>query len=221
VIDTGSSPLALCNTSLAEETVNITKKDYAQCTHYVNYFTCSDDPSVTGSYTFYVGQVFQGNIAAYNTNNGEEIASMDEAYFVIMSEKQMGFCNGPLDGIIGVAYKANNRVVKIPSPDFDVLKLWNPVCERDDPYYKSVGMCNNGNLSWTTLPSPLEQSLQEDVDSGYDSVEAFGLYCEYAATIGSYPDTIIPSLGAYFGGDVALNNTFYNSGTAQVCWCLC
>jgi len=44
------------------------------------------------------------------------------------------------------------------------------------------------------IPSRLEQSLQKDVDYGYNSVKAFGLYCDYAATItnafGSKADTI-------------------------------
>jgi len=144
---------------------------------------------------------------------------MDDVNFAIMSDQQNYFCLGPLDGIIGVAYTANNIVAKTPSPDFDVLNLWNQTCETGNSYYKSAGRCNSGNMTKIPLPSPLEQSLQEGVDSGYNSVEAFGLYCDYAATNRSEKDKIIPSLGIYFGGDVALNNTFYNSGTPQVCLC--
>jgi len=178
MIDTGSSSLAFCNKSVIEEAVNITPTDYAQCRMYGFHTYCPDSPDANNLFdSFYVGQVLQGNIAAYNTNTGKEIASMDEVYFGIISEVQNYMCLGPLNGIIGVAY--------------------------------------------TTLPSPLEQTLQEKVESGHESVESFGLYCDYAATIGSTTDTIVPSLGIYFGGNVALNNTFYNSGTPQVCFCFC
>jgi hypothetical protein len=206
-----------------EEAVNITPTDYAQCRMYGFHTYCPDSPDANNLFdSFYVGQVLQGNIAAYNTNTGKEIASMDEVYFGIISEVQNYMCLGPLNGIIGVAYTALNTVVKTSSPEFNVLNLWNQSCENvDDPYYESIGTCNTGNLPVVTLPSPLEQTLQEKVESGHESVESFGLYCDYAATIGSTTDTIVPSLGIYFGGNVALNNTFYNSGTPQVCFCFC
>eukprot|EP00984_Skeletonema_dohrnii_P009232 scaffold3522_cov82-Skeletonema_dohrnii-CCMP3373.AAC.4 len=212
MIDTGSSSLAFCDKSLVEEAVNITKTDYAQCNQYGGLLSCPNDPSASAYREFYVGQIFQGNITAYNTNTGRNIASMDDAYFVIMSEVQVYICDGPLNGIIGVAYSALNSGHKLPSPDYDILSLWNKTCEVDN---KSVGTCNYGNLTSENLPAPLEQTLSEDVESGYISAEAFGLYCDYAATIGSKVDTIVPSLGIYFGGDMALNNTFYNSGTPQ------
>jgi len=211
MIDTGSSSLAFCDKSLIEEAVNITKTDYAQCNKYGGLLSCQDNPSAGDS--FYVGQIFQGNVTAYNARTGKDIASMDEAYFGILSQVQNYFCDGPLNGIIGVAYTAINNVLKIQSPDFNVLSLWNKSCEVHN---KSVGTCNDGNLTSENLPAPLEQTLSEDVESGYISAEAFGLYCDYAATIGSKVDTIVPSLGIYFGGDMALNNTFYNSGTPQV-----
>jgi len=214
MIDTGSSSLAFCDKSLIEEAVNITKTDYAQCNKYGGLLSCQDNPSAGDS--FYVGQIFQGNVTAYNARTGKDIASMDEAYFGILSQVQNYFCDGPLNGIIGVAYTAINNVLKIQSPDFNVLSLWNKSCEVHN---KSVGTCNDGNLTSENLPAPLEQTLKEDVESGYISVEAFGLYCDYAATIGSKYDTIVPSLGIFFGGDMALNNTFYNGGTPQVCFC--
>jgi len=211
MIDTGSSSLAFCDNSLIDEVVNITKTDYAQCIWYGGDVSCPDDPSLEGH--FFVGQVFKGNITAYNTNTDKDIASMDEVYFVISSKVQNYFCDGPLNGIIGVAYSAGNSGVNIPSPDFNVLNLWNQSCEIDN---KSVGTCNAGNMASTNLPAPLEQTLKENVESEYISAEAFGLYCDYAATIGSKVDTIVPSLGVFFGGNMALNNTFYNSGTPQV-----
>ena len=112
-----------------------------------------------------------------------------------------------------MAYSALNGGVSVPSPDFNVLSLWSQSCEIDN---KSVGTCNTVDLATVTLPAPLEQTLKEDDESGYISAEAFGLYCDYAATIGSKYDTIVPSLGIFFGGNMALNNTFYNSGTPQV-----
>mmetsp|Transcript_12116 Transcript_12116/g.18694 ORF Transcript_12116/g.18694 Transcript_12116/m.18694 type:complete len:503 (-) Transcript_12116:107-1615(-) len=210
MIDTGSSSLAFCDNSLVEEAVNITKTDYAQCNTYSGD-SCPDDPSSDN--IFYVGQVFKGNITAYNTNTDKDIASMDEVYFVISSKVQGYFCDGPLNGIIGVAYSGLNKGVNIPSPDFNILSLWNESCQVDN---KSVGSCTGNNMTKVPLPAPLEQILKEDDESGYISAEAFGLYCDYAATIGSKVDTIVPSLGIFFGGDMALNNTFYNGGTPQV-----
>eukprot|EP00984_Skeletonema_dohrnii_P009139 scaffold3457_cov111-Skeletonema_dohrnii-CCMP3373.AAC.4 len=212
LVDTGSSSLAFCDGSLIKEAVSITKTDYAQCITYGGTLPCPNDPSAYHR-TFYVGQIFQGNITAYNTNTGKDIASMDEVYFGISSKEQSFFCNGPLNGIIGVAYSALNGGVSVPSPDFNSLSLWSQSCEIDN---KSVGTCNTADLASVTLPAPLEQTLKEDDESGYISTEAFGLYCDHAATIGSKVDTIVPSLGIFFGGDMALNNIFYNSGTPQV-----
>ena len=124
----------------------------------------------------------------------------------------MYICDSPLDGIIGVAFDALNSAVEIPSPDFDVLNLWNQSCESDDPSQKSVGTCSTANMKTKILPSPIEQTLKEDTASGSISTGVFGLYCDYAATFGSTVDTIVPSLGIFFGGDMALNNIFYNSG---------
>jgi len=214
MIDTGSSSLAFCDKSLIEEAVNITKTDYAQCKKYDGALSCQNDPSAGNS--FYVGQVFKGNITAYNSETGKDIASMDEVYFGILSKVQNYMCLGPLNGIIGVAYSALNSGQKLPSPDYDILSLWNQSCKVDNI---SVGSCTDNNMTTVPLPAPLEQILKEDDESGYISAEAFGLYCDYAATIGSKLDTIVPSLGIFFGGDMALNNTFYNGGTPQVCLC--
>ena len=216
VIDTGSSSLAFCDKSLIDEAVDITKTDYAQCMTYSNNVFCANDPSADLFKAFYVGQIFQGNITAYDTNTGQAIASMNEVHFSIISEVQLYICDSPLDGIIGVAFDALNSAVNIPSPDFNVLNLWNQSCESDDSYYRSFGTCNTGNMTVKTLPALLEQMLKENTASGSISTGVFGLYCDYAATIGSKVDSIVPSLGVFFGGDVALNNTFYNSGTPQV-----
>ena len=141
---------------------------------------------------------------------------LNEVNFAILSEVQLYICDSPLDGIIGVAFDALNSAVEIPSPDFDVLNLWNQSCESDDPSQKSVGTCSTANMKTKILPSPIEQTLKEDTASGSISTGVFGLYCDYAATFGSTVDTIVPSLGIFFGGNIALNNTFYNSGTPQV-----
>ena len=219
LVDTGSSSLAFCNKSLIDEAVGITKTEYAQCNKYSDNFYCPDDPSTAVSEAFYVGQVFEGNVTAYDSNTGDAIASMDEVTFAIMSEVQLYVCDSPLDGIIGVAFDALNSFVEIPSLDFNVLNLWNQSCESDNPLYKSWGTCNTDNMTTKILPSPLEQTFKEDTASGSISTGVFGLYCDYAATIGSQVDTIVPSLGIFFGGDIALNNTFYNSGTPQVSLC--
>jgi len=221
MIDTGSSSLAFCNKSLAEE-ANISKVNYAQCNTYGNLQTCPDNS--TGLYSmFYVGQVYEGDVAVYN-NQGDEIAfaSMDNASFTIIEAVQNYMCFGPLDGIAGVAFdKINWGFAVEPSLDFDAMSLWNDSCKNPDQYafsvgYETLGTCAYGNLTQTTLPSPLESALAEDVESGYNTAKAFGLYCDYAATYDSEVDTVIPSLGIYFGGDLALNNQFYNNGKAHV-----
>ena len=216
MVDTGSSSLAFCNESLIDEAVGITKTDYAQCNTYSRLVSCPNDPSASVYPSFYVGQIFEGNVtASYQIDIGNEIisVSMNEVNFAILSEVQNYFCSGPLDGIIGVAFDAQNTVVEVPSPDFD---LWHESCERDDPFYKSGGYCKTDNLTSVTLPSPLEQTLKDDTAASLISTGVFGLYCDYAATFGSKVDTIVPSLGIFFGGNIALNNTFYNSGTPQV-----
>ena len=218
-VDTGSSSLTFCDNSLIDEAVGITKTAYAQCTAYSFTNSCPDDPSVDVHNVFYVGQIFEGNVTAYDSNTGNAIASMDEVNFAIASEAQLYTCRSPLDGIIGVAYDDLNSVVEIPSPEFDVLNLWHESCESDDPFHKSWGTCNTSNMTTEHLPSPLEQTLKEHTASGLISTRVFGLYCDYAATMRSKVDTIVPSLGIFFGGDMALNNTFYNSGTPQVSFC--
>jgi len=164
---------------------------------------------------FYVGQIYQGDVGIYS-NQGEEIASMDNVSFAIMEKEQMATtCDSVLDGIFGVSHTVGNSVNFLAS-GFDAMSLWNEYCKKPDLGIgsESVGMCNTENQ--TTLPAPLEATLAQAVESGYTKDEAFGLYLDYAATIGSTEDTIVPSLGAYFGGNLALNNQFYNNGNAQV-----
>ena len=217
MVDTGSSSLAFCDQLLAEQATNISKVNYAQCNAYGGgpNDTCPDGS--TGSHNFYVGQIYQGGVGVYN-NQGSEITTMDNAYFTIMDLKQYYACFGPLDGIIGVAYSKINTAVATPS-GFDASSLYNESCKNPDQEdfsggLKTIGNCNSNNL--TTLPSPLESALLQSVQSGYDKTMVFGIYCDYAAAIGSAKDTVVPSLGIYFGGDVALNNQFYNDGKAQV-----
>ncbi len=71
-------------------------------------------------------------------------------------------------------------------------------------------------MTQVTLTPPLEQTLEQDYNSGQITAEAFGLYLDYAATKGSEADTIVPSLGTLFGGDKAYDNHFYNNGKVQV-----
>ena len=215
---TGSSSLAFCNKSLAEE-ANISKVNYAQCNTYDGGDTSKCPDGSPGFSEFYVGQVYEGDVAVYS-NKGDEIASMDNASFTIMESDTFYACDSPLDGIAGVAFDKINWGFAV-EPYFDVMSLWNESCKNPDQYafsvgYETFGTCAYGNLTQTTLPSPLESALAEDVESGYNTAKAFGLYCDYAATFGSKVDTIIPSLGIYFGGDLALNNQFYNNGKAHV-----
>jgi hypothetical protein len=214
LIDTGSSSLAFCNKSLIEEAKNISKTNYAQCKPYVNEGTCPDGRK--GYDTAWAGPIFRGDVSAYN-DQGEEVASMDNVSFAIMDFEQFYACFGPLDGIIGIAYPAQNQVVELPYPDFNILSLWNEFCPnpnqgRFSQGYETIGICNYGNMTMVTPNPPLEQTLEQDYNSGQITAAAFGLYLDYSATIGSKVDTIVPSLGIYFGGNVAYDNQFYNSG---------
>ena len=217
-VDTGSNSLAFCNKSLADEATNISKINYGQCNAYGQGGPSSADNECpdggsSGSSTFYVGQVYQGDVAVYS-NQGDELASMANASFAIMESEQIYVCDSVLDGIVGVAYTEGNIVVS--SSEFNVSSLWDESCKIGDTSY---GECYAGLENLTqryTLPSPLELALSQDVESGYNKAQAFGIYVDYAASFGSVEDTVIPSLGIYFGGDLALNNDFYNNGKAQV-----
>lgn len=207
VIDTGSSSLAFCNQSLIEEAVNISETEYAQCNTYGSVpGQCPGvDPRTPLYDEFYVGQVFQGNVAAYDTNSGQEVVSMDEVFFSILVEEQDYMCYGPLDGIIGVSYEGQNAAYLKPN---DILNMWDEYCVSDG---SSIGTCNATFVGF--LETPLQAMLEQSVDSGKGSVEAFGLYCDCAATFRyrSEKDTIISNLGAFFGGDLALKTIHFTT----------
>jgi hypothetical protein len=219
LIDTGSSGLAFCDKSLINKAKNISKTKYAQCKEYGGDVTCPD--SSTGlSFLASSGQIFRGDVSAYN-DQGEEVASMDNVNFAIMELAQIDTCFGPQDGIFGVGYKGLNNAVELPSPDFNVSSLWNVSCTNPDQDavsqgYKTIGNCDTGDMTQVYLNPPLEQSLGQDYNSGQIKAAAFGLYLDYAATIGSKVDMIVPSLGILFRGDLAYDNQFYNDGKVQV-----
>ena len=220
-IDTGSSSLAFCNKdkSLINEAKNISKTIYAQCNTYSDDVSCPDNNS-TGSDVAYSGQMFRGDVGAYN-DQGEKVASMDNVSFAIAELAQNYACFGPLDGIIGVAYQGLNPVIELPSPGFNVSSVWNEFCQNPNQAdfsigYKTIGKCDTGNMTKVPLNPPLEQALVQDYNSGQISADAFGLYLDYAATIGSKVNTIVPSLGILFGGDLAYDNQYYNDGKVQV-----
>jgi hypothetical protein len=221
VIDTGSSSLAFCDKSLISEAKNISKTNYAQCVSYGLEGTCPDNS--TGLSLAYSGHVFQGDVGAYNYQ-GEKVASMDNVSFAIMAFAQIDTCFGPQDGIFGVGYKGLNHAVELPSPDFNVSSLWNAYCDNPDQAdfsqgLKTLGHCNTGNMTEKDLDPPLEQALVQDYNSGQITAAAFGVYLDYAATIGSKLDkldTVVPSLGIFFRGDLAYDNQFYKNGKVQV-----
>ncbi len=222
MFDTGSSSLAFCDKSLIEEAKNIKKTNYAQCNPYGSPYggteSCPDGRK--GYDVAYAGQVFRGDVSAYN-DQGEKVASMANVSFAIMELAQIYTCFGPLDGIFGVAYKSLNQVVELPSPDFNISSLWNASCVNPDQAmfslgYETIGNCDSDNMTVVTLTPPLKQTLVQDYNSGQITAEAFGVYLDYAATKGSEVDTILPSLGSFFGGDKAYDNQFYNNGKVQV-----
>ncbi len=218
IIDTGSSSLAFCDKSLIDEAKNISKTNYAQCNAYNAPASCPDGSM--GYEVAYAGQVFRGNASAYN-DQGVEVVSMDNVSFAIMELAQFYPCFGPLDGVIGVAYDDLNKAVELPSPNFNTSSLWDVSCPN--PYqfdfsqgYETIGKCNYDNMNVDLFTPPLKQALEQDYNSGQITAAAFGLYLDYAATIGSKVDTVVPSLGIYFGGDSAYDNQFYNNGKVQV-----
>jgi hypothetical protein len=220
MIDTGSSALAFCDKSLIDEAKNISKTNYAQCVTYSSPVSCPDKPNSTGFQVAYAGQVFQGDVGAYN-DQGEKVTSMDNVSFGIMAVAQDYTCFGPLDGKIGVAYKGNSNAFKLPSPDFNVSSLWKELCTNPDQDnfsagFEKIGKCDTDNMTDVSLKPPLEQTLVENYNSGQITADAFGVYLDYAATIGSKVDTLVPSLGIFFGGDLAYDNPFYNNGKVQV-----
>ena len=218
-IDTGSSSLVFCDKSLIDEAENISTTNYGQCKTYggASYQTCPDGS--IGSRLGFAGQVFRGDVSAYN-DKGDEVVSMDNVTFSTMDFEQMSFC-GPLDGIFGLAYKGMNVAAELPSPEFDVSSLWDVSCPNPNQTdfslgYETFGLCNYDDMPMVVLTPPLVQAFQQDYNSGEITEAAFGIYLDYAATTGSEVDTIVQSLGTFFYGDVAYDNNYYNNGEVQV-----
>lgn len=146
---------------------------------------------------------------------GNLISGIADTHYAIIDVPSGDFiCESPLEGIFGVAYSWLNDVQILPT-DGSVTTAADLIvsgCPDDNP--KAV-TCD-GNVEQTTLPSPIEIALAETVDSGYNAAQAFGLYVDYEATKNSPMGQVIAGQGAYFGGDMALNNPYYNAGTPQV-----
>ena len=224
-VDTGSSTLAFCDSNIAKEAVNITKTNYAQCIAYGVTVQCSDDDSKSGSDNGgWVGYVYVGDLSVYDINNGEEVAIVP-ADFAIMDTEVNYACDPPLNGIFGVAYSSNNAAIEVPQSEaatFNASDLFVDVCPDPQDNTSMLSQCNPDNLTKTFLPSVMEVALNDSVSSGYNSIEAFGLYVDYAATVQKNPidvsssSRMIPGIAAYFGGDLAVDNEYYNGGTPQV-----
>jgi len=215
LVDTGSSSLMFCDQSIAANNENV-KTNYAQCNVYSGLEQCPNGVD-KGSHNFWAGPVYQGDVTAYDTLNGEqEIDVMKDVPYAIAENQQYYDCTAPIDGIFGIAYSAGDGNQAYVLPDggaaSDILDI---VCSIDDGT-KKLAQCNVGNLSTTDLNSPIEQALRDDIESGYNLEEAFGMHVNYEATKGAAVNTVIPGLGIYYGGNVALNNSYYNGGTSQV-----
>ena len=225
MVDTGSSTLAFCDSNIAKEAVNITKTNYAQCIAYGVTTQCSDDDSKSGSNSGgWVGPVYVGDLSVYDINNGEEVATVP-ADFAIMDTEVFYACDPPLNGIFGVAYSSNNAAIEIPQSEaatFDASDLYVDVCPNPQDNTSMLSQCNTDNLTQIPLPSVIEVALNDSVSFGYNSIEAFGLYVDYAATLQENPivapssSKMVPGIAAYFGGDLAVDNEYYNGGTPQV-----
>jgi len=226
LVDTGSSTLAFCDSNIAKEAVNITKTNYAQCINYGVTLQCADDDSKSGTTAGgWVGPVYVGDVSVYDINTDEEVATVP-ADFVIMDTEVNYACDTPLNGIFGVAYSSdNNDAIEIPQSEaatFDASDLFVDVCPNPQVNTSMLSQCNPDNLTETSLPSVIEVALNDSVSFGYNSIEAFGLYVDYAATLQEDPidapssSKMVPGIAAYFGGDLAVDNEYYNGGTPQV-----
>ena len=204
-----------CNSSLAElpEQEGL-KTDYVQCNAYGETGYCPDsDLSYAGTGVI-SGSVYQGDIFLENSR-------MSDVYYAILGPMDEGtkeiFCASEevMQGIIGIAYTALNKGIKLPVngsvalSDVDV-----EICKKIDG--TSGRNCNSDGLVQPDLPSPIEASLKLNVESGYDHADAFGLYVDYEATRGAIEDELASGLGALFGGDMAFNNSYYKGGRPQV-----
>lgn len=219
--------MAFCDSNLAKEAVNITKTNYAQCIAYGEDFQCADDDSKSGGDGGgWTGSVYNGNLSVYDININEEVA-LPANFSIMDTGNQYSFgdgCDPPLNGIIGLAYISGNGAYEIPqskAATFDASDLFVDVCPDPQDNTSMLAQCATNNLTQRVLPSVIELALNKSVSSGYNSIEAFGLYVDYAATVQEDPidassSGVIPDIGAYFGGDLAVNNQYYNGGTPKV-----
>ena len=213
MVDTGSSTIMFCNESIAANDENA-KTDYVQCLIYSFPEQCPNGD--VGYPIFWTGPVYQGDVTAYDALTGEqEIAVMKDVPYAISEQKNIYACTAPMDGIIGVSYSKGNNATVLPDRGAAAPELLDVLCYDDDGT-SAITKCNFGNLSTTILNSPIEQVLREGVESGYNLVEAFGMHVNYDATKDADVNTVVPGLGIYYGGNMALNNPYYNGGTPQV-----
>ena len=219
--------MVFCNSNLAKEAVNITKTNYQSVACYGQEFQCADDDSKSGGNGGgWTGSVYNGNLSFYDINTNEEVATVLADFAIMETGDQYSFedCDSPLNGIIGLAYSRGNVAAEIPqskAATFDVSDFYVDVCPDPQDNTSMLTQCTTGNLTQAALPSVIESALNNSVSSGYNSIEAFGLYVDYAATVQEDPidassSGVIPGIGAYFGGDLAVNNKYYNGGTPQV-----
>jgi hypothetical protein len=152
--------------------------------------------------------------------------TIPNAMFAIMEKSVKGYtCEPPLNGIFGVAYSGINEAFIVPQSQqssFSAADLLDEICPDPDDPSSSLLQCNTDNFTSTFVPSVLEKALNES-----EGIDAFGLYCDYAATVTaghvqnmdsevSQTPPIIPGLGAFFGGELAINNDFYDRGTPHI-----
>lgn len=213
LIDTGSSAVLFCNNSLAElpEQEEL-KTDYLKCIGYGYSEQCPNSnltyaPSGVLSSHVYRGDLFlEGSLS-------DEAAQMFDVYYGIVSKDNGCAAAAILDGIFGATYSTANKYFLPTNGSITLSDIDIEVCEVDGIPQRT---CDKHDLTETELINPLEATLQLDVESGLDHAEAFGLYVDYGATKGSVENEYVPGLGAYFGGDMAFNNPYYNRGTVQV-----
>ena len=211
LIDTGSSSLLFCNSSLAElPDQESLKTEYVQCVGYGGYESCPDSDLSYDTTGVISGSVYKGDVFFENS-------LMSDVYYGIIARQDACVSAAILDGIFGVAYSVLNDAYILPADgtltlsDIDV-----EVCEIDGDSKRVCNATPSEDLVSEDLDSPIEASLQLNVESGGDHAEAFGLYVDYEATKGAIGNQVTPGLGALFTGEMAFNNSYYNGGTPQV-----
>ena len=91
--------------------------------------------------------------------------------------------------------------------------LTDVLCQTD---IGPLAVCNTQGLSMTTFDAPIQTALKDSVQAGQSSAETFGIYVDYEAAQAAPTGDVVSDVGILFGGNLAYDNTFFNSGPPLV-----